>query len=353
MKLKIFAMLLVSAAIARGGTLTAERAFAGRYVPGSTLGVTVTIKKAPGNLERITGLYLAETLPVGWTLDAVTSTGHEPLLAPVAGTNKVEMLWVKIPVFPCTVTYRVRVPASAGDNQVFTGKIKWTVLGDPEEVITTGDHMIGSLADHSADIDKDSVISRGELDRVVELYLAGEHHISTETDDGFEVGAGLREGFAHDSDFAPADWTISMRKELFRAVQLYNAGGYHYDPTTPDRFAPTDFKQYMVIDLSDGPEAFRYPITYIDDIPGGAWSDEYKTTKLVLRRIPKGTFTMGAPFSEGFQSDETQHEVTLTQDFTLASLKSRKRSGNSSWVKTPRSSRTTRPCGLLSKPTTA
>jgi formylglycine-generating enzyme required for sulfatase activity len=53
-------------------------------------------------------------------------------------------------------------------------------------------------------------------------------------------------------------------------------------------------------------------------IPSGGWTDEYKTTKMVLRFIPAGTFTMGSPTNElGHYPDETQHQVTLTQDFYI------------------------------------
>ncbi len=315
----IFAMTLASAALASGGTLSAERTLGGRYTPGSTLDVTVTISKEAGNFERLTGLYLAETLPPDWTLKAITSQGHETSLAPAAGTtNVVDLLWVGIPVFPCTVTYQVNVPAGAVSNHVFSGKIKWTALEDAQTAQTTGDRVIGSLADHSADLNKDSVISRAELNRVIQLYQAGSYHISAGTDDGFAPGAGSQQGFKHDSDFAPADWKIDMRTELFRAVQLYNAGGYHRDTTTSDKFAPTAFRTYMIVDLATGPDSYQYPVTYVDDIPGGAWSDEYKTTKLVLRRVKKRTFTMGSPTTEtGRSSNETQHDVTLTQDFYI------------------------------------
>lgn len=47
---------------------------------------------------------------------------------------------------------------------------------------------------------------------------------------------------------------------------------------------------YMVIDLSSGANSSKYPVSYLDAVPSGGWSDEYKTTKLVLRRIEAGTF---------------------------------------------------------------
>ncbi len=75
---------------------------------------------------------------------------------------------------------------------------------------------------------------------------------------------------------------------------------------------------YLVVNLSSGPSASSYPVSYLSAVPSGGWTDEYKTTKLVLRRIPAGTFTMGSPVGElGRQSNETQHQVTLTQDFYI------------------------------------
>ena len=79
-----------------------------------------------------------------------------------------------------------------------------------------------------------------------------------------------------------------------------------------------DSPTYMVIDLSGGPSASSYSVSYLDAVPAGGWTDEYKTTKLVMRKITHGTFTMGSPINEiGRRSDEAVHEVTLTKDFYI------------------------------------
>ncbi len=78
---------------------------------------------------------------------------------------------------------------------------------------------------------------------------------------------------------------------------------------------------YMAIDVSAGPAATNYPVRYFatgEDVPGGVTNDLYKTTHILMRRIPAGTFTMGSPEGElGRNSDEAQREVTLTKDFYI------------------------------------
>ena len=52
-------------------------------------------------------------------------------------------------------------------------------------------------------------------------------------------------------------------------------------------------KAYCVIDVSGGTSASSYPVTYLDSCPINGWGDEYKTTKILLRRIEPGSVTMG------------------------------------------------------------
>lgn len=48
---------------------------------------------------------------------------------------------------------------------------------------------------------------------------------------------------------------------------------------------------YCVINVSAGSSATSYPVSYLAAEPSGGWTDEYKTSKIVLRRIymPSGT----------------------------------------------------------------
>ncbi len=63
---------------------------------------------------------------------------------------------------------------------------------------------------------------------------------------------------------------------------------------------------YLVIDLSGGKDAASYTISYLGAEPQGGWTDEYKTTKLVLRRIQPGTYKM-----------QNATDVTLTKPFYI------------------------------------
>ena len=74
---------------------------------------------------------------------------------------------------------------------------------------------------------------------------------------------------------------------------------------------------YMVVDLSGGPNAARYPVRYTDTAPN-LDDDTCRTTELWLRRIPSGSFVMGSPSSEsGRKEDEIRHEVIITRPYYI------------------------------------
>jgi formylglycine-generating enzyme required for sulfatase activity len=82
---------------------------------------------------------------------------------------------------------------------------------------------------------------------------------------------------------------------------------------------------YCVVDLSAGPSASRYPVSFTDVEPDlvGSGNIKYKTDHLVLRRIPAGTFTMGSPADElgrAAAPTEKAHTVTLSRDVFMGTF---------------------------------
>jgi hypothetical protein len=85
-------------------------------------------------------------------------------------------------------------------------------------------------APHVADVDGDWRLDLTEMLRVVQLYNASTYSCATgqsETEDGFQPGAGDQACAYHDSDFMPQDWLIGL-SELLRAIQLFNLG--YFEP---------------------------------------------------------------------------------------------------------------------------
>jgi len=79
----------------------------------------------------------------------------------------------------------------------------------------------------------------------------------------------------------------------------------------------SDKAQYMVIDLSGGPDAAKYPVTYEANPPDLDF-DSCRTKEIWLRLIPAGKFMMGSPADElGREGSEDLHQVTLTQPFYI------------------------------------
>jgi serine/threonine protein kinase len=80
-------------------------------------------------------------------------------------------------------------------------------------------------------------------------------------------------------------------------------------------------REYMAIDISpEGKPANS--VSYLDSEPSDLHEDiRWKTTTILLRRVPKGTFMMGSPNTETdrevWGDRETLHEVTLTKPFYI------------------------------------
>jgi len=87
----------------------------------------------------------------------------------------------------------------------------------------------GESVMHSADQNGDHAISLAELLGVIQLYNANEFHCELAV---YQPGPGTIGCDTHASDYAPADWSISL-SELLRSIQLFSSGGYK-NCTLPD-----------------------------------------------------------------------------------------------------------------------
>jgi hypothetical protein len=93
---------------------------------------------------------------------------------------------------------------------------------------------------HSADINRDRIISLSELLHVIQLFNAGAYHCDTLSKKFYAPGMGEIENetcIHHDSDYLEPAWNIGLR-ELLHLVQLYNASGYQYDSEIREQFYP-------------------------------------------------------------------------------------------------------------------
>jgi Zn-dependent metalloprotease len=102
----------------------------------------------------------------------------------------------------------------------------------------------GEGAAHSLDGNANGVVSLSELLRAIQLFNALAHSCAAnpgDTEDGYQPGPGDQSCPAHDMDYRPLDWRITLT-ELLRGIQLYNAGSYHpcpdADPPTEDGYCP-------------------------------------------------------------------------------------------------------------------
>jgi formylglycine-generating enzyme required for sulfatase activity len=127
----------------------------------------------------------------------------------------------------------------------------------------------------------------------------------------------IRQPASGSPKWRPAVNSISNGK--FRwSITGYSGDNPDYSSTAGFQVKTVSGSDYLVVDLSGGPDAGSYPVTFLSDAPAGGWTDVYKTTKLVMRKIPSGTFTMGSPAEEvGREFDEKPHTVTLTKWFYI------------------------------------
>lgn len=107
----------------------------------------------------------------------------------------------------------------------------------------------------------------------------------------------------YSTSLEPAVWTpvrtsigIGASASVTNGVASTASTAFYRVVATSNSAAFVDGR-YLAIDVSEGTSATNYPVAYYDslaDVPDGTNSDTYKTTKMLMRLIPKGTYTMGS-----------------------------------------------------------
>jgi hypothetical protein len=224
---------------------------------GYAAGDTVTISNTMVYGGTATSLRWSVVLPDGWTFASSSgATGATPP-AP-GTPSLIEWVWTSVPASPLTFTYTLNVPIGTDGDRLITALVAFRQNGATGNIIVKSDPLVvrNMTSRHSADTDGNFQISLFELTRVIELYntrngtvrTGAYDRATTITEDGF-MGAPGRAGVPttltryHSAD-SNRDGMISLF-ELTRVIELYNyrngtvrTGAYHVDPNnTEDGFA--------------------------------------------------------------------------------------------------------------------
>jgi ELWxxDGT repeat protein len=71
----------------------------------------------------VTALALHETLPEGWTFEAIGGTAPPDLVPPAGATGTLDFIWYNVPVFPCSFSYTISPPPSASGEYLLDGQV--------------------------------------------------------------------------------------------------------------------------------------------------------------------------------------------------------------------------------------
>ncbi len=175
-------------------------------------------------------------------------------------------------------------------------------------------------------VDKDvSVTVKGRYSGLYSLPMkAGWNWIANPT----SYPVGISE-LTHSGGFSEGDFMLSFSDTVTYSdggwlaeseYQLEPGNGYQLFTANAGELVFPERRKgdlYMVVDISEGPNATTYPVRYSPD-PPDLMDDTCRTTEIWLRKIPAGTFMMGSPSDElGHSSNETRHQATLTLDYYM------------------------------------
>ena len=224
---------------------------------GYTAGGTVTIDVTVTYSGALTSLQMPILVPAddggeSWTFPSSSGAQIFP-----GGDASMFADWSigGVPTSPITFNYTLNVPSAAtGDHELAAWLVARVGTLALDDMVTPDPLVLTEAATfHSADIDGDFRLSLSELLRVIELYntrfgttRTGRYRVAAGTEDGFasdNTGGGPVVLTRYHSADSNRDGLMSL-SELLRVIELYNTragttrtGAYHPATGTEDGFA--------------------------------------------------------------------------------------------------------------------
>jgi len=125
------------------------------------------------------------------------------------------------PLNSTALCLQIPVLQDRGATVVFDGSCPEEPEGEGEAICESN---VGA-SPHSADVNRDWVISLSELLRVIQFYNSDGYYCDASGEDGYQPGQGSSYCMYHSGDYAPSDWYINLG-ELLRVIQFFNTGRY-------------------------------------------------------------------------------------------------------------------------------
>lgn len=112
------------------------------------------------------------------------------------------------------------------------------------------------------------------------------------------------------------EWDPSV-DGTFADIRQLSQDDIELEVTAKPITSTTAASEYLVVDLSEGANAETWSVSAVDTVD--LTDEAYKTTKLLLKKIPASAFMQSSPKDEPLRKAtyETQSETTLTNDYWI------------------------------------
>lgn len=160
------------------------------YTPGQEVVIELALQN--GCAEAFSSLGIVESLPQGWQfVSGETVSGADPVqwLAP-GSTDRLEIFWITVPVFPIVLRYTAKAPEAATAPALFSGYAVYS--------FSSGNQQNSSVTETTlappAPVEGEGEQVEGEGEPQAEGEKEGEPVVEGETSEGEQEGEAQQEG---------------------------------------------------------------------------------------------------------------------------------------------------------------